>query len=141
MKKLINILARVTGIFTFAFFISCGDDDETTSVSLVGKWQVESRELFDCPNASTNNLLVCSSSPTASDCGTWEFKTDGSYTVSEIGGGGYTYQYEANPNSQVDFCYNNTCYPYLYSITGNKMIITEGDFTTSCLHKWTFVKI
>jgi hypothetical protein len=141
MKKPTKLLIQITFITVFVSSLGCSDDDEKSTVSIVGKWQVESRELFDCPDAATNNVLTCSSSPTASDCGTWEFKSDGNYTVAEVGGGGYTYQYEAKQSGQLNLCYSGTCYPYLYAISGNKLTITEGDFTTSCLHKWILIKI
>jgi hypothetical protein len=139
MKNLNQIFTFVA-VIMYTFLLSCGDDDEKSPVSIVGKWQVESRELFDCPDAATNNVLQCTASSSSTDCGTWEFKTDGNYTV-VYSGGSYTQQYETNSNGQLDLCYNSTCTPFLYSINGNKLTITEGDFSTSCLHKYILVKI
>jgi hypothetical protein len=122
--------------------LRCGDDDDDNgSASIVGKWQVQSRELFDCPDEADNNTLQCTTSSSSADCGTWEFKTDGNYTFTYNNGGGYTFQYETYEHGGLNLCSNGNCYPFVYSISGDKLVITEGDLGNACLHKWTLVKI
>jgi len=136
-------LTPILTILTFSIFLSScgGDDDKNESVSIVGKWQIQSRELFNCSSASLNGVLQCTANSTSTDCGTWEFKSDGNYAV-VYDGGGYTQQYKINSNSTMELCHLGDCYPYSYSLSGNKLTITEVDIGNgTCLHKWVFVKI
>ena len=145
MNKMLASVKRLAifSIMSLTIFpLSCGgDDDKNASVSIVGKWQIESRELFNCSNASLNGVLQCTANSTSTDCGTWEFKSDGNYTVA-YDGGSYSQQYNTNTNGTMELCNSGNCYPYSYSLSGSKLTITEPNTGSgNCLHKWVFVKL
>jgi hypothetical protein len=141
-----NKLQRTCAVVALCGLIfSCGDDDkESGTVSIVGKWQIESRELFECPNTDLNDTEVCTAGSTSTECGTWEFKTNGTYAVVYTGGG-YAQQYEANGNGTLELCSaGGDCLLATYNINSNKLTIIESNIpggTGACLHKWVFVKL
>jgi len=80
MKKLLTFLPLILILLS-----SCSDDDKkTTSVDIAGKWQAESRERYECPEAGDNGTLTCG---TYAFCFIIEFKADNIFQINRTSNG------------------------------------------------------
>ena len=127
----------------FTLLISCSDDDKTSSVSVVGKWQASTQENYECPNSSDNNKLTCG---TYAFCYTIEFKSDKTFQMTRstdnIGSGKY---YLSGDKFSLDFTSNPFGYssPALYSFTisGNTLTTIYAPGGISCKTKAVYLKM
>jgi hypothetical protein len=119
-------------------FSSCSDDNDNTQ-AFVGKWKIQSYEVFNCGNTALNTNVECGES---GYCGEWEFTTDEKWIVTFFSTGAKingTYTRHANT---VDLYYAGVYVAHTISYSGDNLILTEESTETGlCAKRYIFVKI
>lgn len=116
--------------------LSCGKDEDIPSASLVGSWKAISTGLIECPDPQENNVDECAPN---SNCETWKFNSDGTFTRTTVGGDVIDGTYSAAAG-HVSLCYA-ACGNYTYAISGSTLTITELTDADECLTQYVLARI
>jgi hypothetical protein len=139
-----SALLSFVSIVLFVMMISCGSDDDKSSPSLTGKWQVSTLESYNCVTTTDNKTYTCG---TYAWCVVIEFKSNNTFAMtrssdgSNMGSGTFTFSGNTLALSYVDNPYNTQSpYHVAASVSGNTMTLNY-ESTTGCDTKTVYQKL